>query len=184
MFSCTQFAVRFIELENHRVAEVGRHCLWLSGPTPPLRGGLPRTGFLGPCPISFWVSPRMETPQPVQCLVILTIRKVFLMFQGNFLYLHLCPLPLGLSVGTTEKSVGLSSYSHHQVFICYPLEPALFLAKHSWLSRPLFIWEMLQSVGCLVAHCWTLSSMPMSFLYWGAQNRTQHPRCGLKYGLF
>lgn len=39
MFSCTHFAVGFIALENHRVAEVGRHHrLRSSGPTPPVQG--------------------------------------------------------------------------------------------------------------------------------------------------
>ena len=124
----------------------------------------PETGWSGPCPISFWVSPGMETPQRVQCLVILTIKKVFLMFQGNLLYFHLCSLPLGLSLGTTEKR---GSIFFTPAIRCVRIIPWILLFSRlntHGFSQPLFIGEMLQWVGCLVAHCWTLSSMPMSFL--------------------
>ena len=38
--------------------------------------------------------------------VTLRGKKFFLMFSWNFLCLSLCPLPLVLSLGTTEKSLG------------------------------------------------------------------------------
>ena len=41
--------------------------------------------------------------------VTLTGNKFFLMFSWNFLCFSLCPLPLVLSLGTTEKSLALSS---------------------------------------------------------------------------
>jgi len=37
------------------------------------------------------------------------VKKFFLMFRRNFLCFSLCPLPLVLSLGTTEKSLAPSS---------------------------------------------------------------------------
>ena len=44
-----------------------------------------------------------------QCSVTLRGKKFFLMFRWNFLCFSLCPLPLVLSLGTTEKSLAPSS---------------------------------------------------------------------------
>ena len=44
-----------------------------------------------------------------QGLTTLMVKKFFLMFRRNFLCLSLCPLPLVLSLGTTEKSLAPSS---------------------------------------------------------------------------
>jgi len=44
-----------------------------------------------------------------QCSVTLRVKKFFLMFRWNFLCFSLSPLPLVLSLGTTEKSLALSS---------------------------------------------------------------------------
>lgn len=87
------------------------------------RAALPRTDCSGLCPLSFLAFPRMKVLQPVQCLVILTIRKVCLLFQGNFLYFHLCPLPLSLSLGPLRRVWVCLLSSHRQIFIHYPLEP-------------------------------------------------------------
>ena len=43
----------------------------------------------------------------LQCSVTLVVKKCFLMFRGNLLWF--CPLPFVLSLGTTEKSLALSS---------------------------------------------------------------------------
>ena len=44
-----------------------------------------------------------------QCSVTLRGKKFFLMFRRNFLCFSLCPLPLVLWLGTTEKSLAPSS---------------------------------------------------------------------------
>jgi len=44
-----------------------------------------------------------------QCSVTLRVKKLFLMFRRNFMCFSLCPLPLVLSLGTTEKSLAPSS---------------------------------------------------------------------------
>lgn len=55
------------------------------------------------------------------------------MFKLNFLYFSLCPFLLALSVGTTKKSLALTSYFPHQVFIhihkILP-KPSVFLMCH------------------------------------------------------
>lgn len=50
----------------------------------------------------------------LQCLTTLTVKGFFLMLKWNLLYFSLCPLPLALSLSTTEKSLGASLY---QIFI-------------------------------------------------------------------
>ena len=44
-----------------------------------------------------------------QCSVTLSVTKCFLMFRGNLPCFSLCPLPLVLSLGTTEQSLAPSS---------------------------------------------------------------------------
>ena len=41
--------------------------------------------------------------------ITLRVKKFFLMFSWNFLCFSLCPLPLVLPLGTTEKSLAPSS---------------------------------------------------------------------------
>ena len=43
-----------------------------------------------------------------QFLIILEVGGFLLMFKLNFLCFSLCPLPLALSLGTTEKSLAQS----------------------------------------------------------------------------
>jgi len=69
------------ESQNHRMLGFGRDLCGSSSPTP-----LPKQGHL---------------EQAAQ--------KFSLMFTWNFLCFSLCPLPLVLSLGTTEKSLVLSS---------------------------------------------------------------------------
>jgi len=50
-----------------------------------------------------------------QCSTTLTVRKFFLMFKWNFLHYDMCLLLLALSLGTTEKSLALSSLLTYQL---------------------------------------------------------------------
>lgn len=58
-----------------------------------------------------WISPRMETPQPLcnlfKSLTTLTEKKIVI-FKWNFLCFDFCSLLLVLSLGITEKSLALS----------------------------------------------------------------------------
>jgi len=60
-----------------------------------------------------------------QCSVTLRGKKFFLMFRQNFLCFSLCPLPLVLSLGTTEKSLAPSSWN-----------PPLSLDHLYWAGEP------------------------------------------------
>jgi len=88
-----------------------------------------------------------------QCLVTLTMKKCFLVFRWNCLYISLCPLPLVLALGTTGKSLAPSS-SFHPFRYFYtlrrsPFEPSLLQAEQSQLSQPFLKGEMLQSFNNL-----------------------------------
>ncbi|PKU46071.1 gamma-aminobutyric acid receptor subunit alpha-4 isoform x1 [Limosa lapponica baueri] len=84
-----------------------------------------------------------------QCPVTLTVEKCFLMFRKNLLCFTLCLLPPVLSLGTTEKSLALSSLfppiRYFYTWIRSP-DPSHLLAKQSQLSQPFLVGEMLQSL--------------------------------------
>ncbi|KAK2540579.1 hypothetical protein Q9966_004304 [Columba livia] len=119
--------------------------------------------------------------QPLQCSITLTVKKCFLMFRGNVPCFSLCPLPLVLSLYTTEKSLAPSSL-HLPLEYLYTLmrstrafsrldsPSSLSLAPYDRCSRPIII---------LVALSGTLSSMSVSLLHWRAQRWAQPSRCGL-----
>ena len=60
-----------------------------------------------------------------------------------------------------------------------PSQPPLLRTKQLQLPQPLLITLVLQTPH--QPHCpfWTRSRNSVSFLHWGAQNWTQHSRCGL-----
>jgi len=81
------------------MAEIGR-VLWKSSGSASAWAGAPRAGCPGPCPGSFWWSPRRPhslSGQPVP--VFHYLQKCFLALREKLLCL--CPLPLILAVGTT-----------------------------------------------------------------------------------
>jgi len=47
---------------NHRLDGVGREVTWSN---PPAEAGPPKASCPWLCPVSFWVSPRRGTPQPL-----------------------------------------------------------------------------------------------------------------------
>lgn len=88
----------------------------LSSPTPLFKREPTGEGFSGLCPVKFWVSPRLETPQHLWAIC----SSIW------WLYFNLHSLPL-LSLGTTEK--GLLSLSP---FIRY----LQTLFRHYWTFSP------------------------------------------------
>lgn len=90
----------------------------LTGPIPPAQAGLPIATCSGPHPDSFWIvsfqGGKLHTcswePVPVFSHPY-NFLKCFLMFRRIFLCFSLCLLPLVLLLGTTEKSLGLSSFA-------------------------------------------------------------------------
>jgi len=80
--------------------------------------------------------------------VTLRGKKFFLMFRWNFLCFSLCPLPLVLSLGTTEKSLAPSFWHPPLRYLwasLVPSLPSLLQAKQAQLPQPFLIGEMLQS---------------------------------------
>jgi len=89
------------ESQNPRMVDVGRDLWKFSGSTCLLNDGHLQ---LGPRTVSSWVLNISKDEDSItslcnlcQCLVILTAKKSFLTFRGNFLCFSLCPLPLVLS---------------------------------------------------------------------------------------
>ena len=84
-----------------------------------------------------------------QCSVTLRGKKFLLVFRRNFLCFSLCPLPLALSLGTTEKSLAPSSwhppFRYSEAFIRSPSQPSLLQAEQAQLLQPFLTGEMLQS---------------------------------------
>jgi len=88
--------------------------LWgLSSPTPLLKQGHLEQAAQDHIQVGFerLQQRRHHNPfgQPVPVFHTLKVKKFFLMFTWNFLCFSLCPLPLVLSLGTTEKSLASSS---------------------------------------------------------------------------
>uniref|UniRef100_A0A8C3JB82 Symplekin n=1 Tax=Calidris pygmaea TaxID=425635 RepID=A0A8C3JB82_9CHAR len=115
--------------------------------------------------------------------VTLTPKKFFLRLEWNFPWSSLCPLPLVLSLGTTEKSPAPSSFNPPfrslSAFRRSPLSlllsrlkspSSLSLSSSGRCSNPLIIFDALR---------WTLSSSSLSLLNWGAQNWSQCSNGGL-----
>jgi len=101
------------ESQNHRIVGVGRDLCGSSSPTL-----LPKQGYLQQAAqdpvqagLEYLQRRRLHNlpGQPVQGSVTLRGKKFLLMFRRNFLCFSLCPLPLVLSLGTTEKSLSPSS---------------------------------------------------------------------------
>jgi len=99
--------------QNHRMVGVGRDLCGSSSPTL-----LPKQGHLQQA-AQHLVQPSLEylqrrrlhnlPGQPVPVLRHPQREEVLHMFRWNFLCFSFCPLPLVLSLGTTEKSLAPSS---------------------------------------------------------------------------
>jgi len=136
--------------QNHRMVGVGRDIWGSSSPTP-----LPKQGYLQQAAqdliqagFEYLQRRRLHNlpGQPVQCSVTLRGKKFFLMFSWNFLCVNLCPLPLVLLLGTTEKSLASSSLHPPLRYLEAFLRSlhSLLQAEQAQLPQPLLIGEMLQ----------------------------------------
>lgn len=96
-------------------------CLWRYLVHSAAQAGSVTGAYPELCPVGFWVSPQMATPQPLwaSCWTTVTMKKCFIVFRWDFMCFNLCLLPLVLPVGTTEKvwlpllSSPLSSINTH-----------------------------------------------------------------------
>lgn len=66
--------------------------------------------------------------RPHSCLVFfLSLFFLFFFLKGHFLYFSLCPLPLVLSLVTTEKSLSQSASLHPTSYLCTLIRSPLSL---------------------------------------------------------
>ena len=132
--------------------------------------GPPRDSCLGPCPDSFSISPRTKSPQTLwaTCASAWSPSQCFLMIWWKLLCFSLCPLPLILSLGTTERSLAPSSlcppFSHLYTLTRSPLSllssrlnspSSLYLSSEERYSGPLVLF--------LALH-WTLQRVHVSLV--------------------
>ena len=114
--------------------------------------------------------------QPASVFATLTVRKrFFLRFKWNFVSFSLCPLPLGHSLGTAERSQAPSFVCAHMDTVTLSL---LFAGLNSPSSRSLSLYDRCFN-PCIIFMSLhqTHSNMSLSLLNWGAQHWTQHSRC-------
>lgn len=110
-----------------------------------------------------------------QCLNAVIVRKFpYFMVKQHFLYSILCPLPLVLSLDTSEKSVSLPFIFSNQVFRHMDkIFPSLLLSRlHSPRSlSPSSLYERCSSIliNFIVLH-WPFSSVVYACLVCGTQN--------------
>lgn len=142
-FSCYMLYWEKILKLHHRMTEVAKGLWRFSGLTLFFD---PKGTFLGLHPDTFWRS--LHLGYLCQCFITLTV-KYFLMLRWNWTML-MCPLSLLLALGTTERSLVLSSL--HPAFRylwellrCLPQLP--LQAEWFQLSLPYLIWD--QSPFCL-----------------------------------
>ena len=152
----------------------------------------PTADCSGPCPDSFWISPSVEIPQLRRAAYLPVLghphnEKCFLMLRGNLLCFSLCPLPLVLLPGSTEKSLALSPLHPPQrylyMLISYPIVLVSWtIASPDW-AVPAFSASPHRRGAPVSSSSWplwdSLCTISMSLLYWAAQKWTQDSRCGL-----
>ena len=117
-----------------------------------------------------------------QCLVTFTVKKCFLMLRGNFPCFSLCPLPLVLSLGTTEQSLSLSSLHPPFRYLCTFMRSLWAFFSPGWTVPALptspYRRDAPVPSSSLQPLAW-LCSMSVSLLYWKAHNRIQDSSCSL-----
>ena len=131
--------------QNHRIVGIGRDFLRSCSPSPQLKQGQLEQVSQDHVQLNFEYLHRWRYSSMgslFQCLPTFTVKKCFLVFRWNFMFFKLCPLPLVLSVDTTEKILAPSSsfppsgiHTHWKD----PLETSLLQTEQSQLSQPFLI---------------------------------------------
>lgn len=150
---------------------------------PWLRGT--RRGNSGLCPFGVWISPRMETPQPLwviyfSVMTTLTERKIFHLFELISCISGCIHHLLFFAWSPTEKNLRKMFNSHIRylyALVRYPMR--LLQAEQFQLSQPPLKWQMFQSYSAVQPHCWAVSTMSIPLPYWGVQHWSEHCRCVL-----
>lgn len=101
--------------------------------------GTSRAGCPGPFSFSFWISPKKRIPQQFWAICTSApsttqYSSASLKFREKFPCYSLCPLPLVLSRGTTEKSLALLSLHLHRRYTYAPMSFILNLFPSRFTS--------------------------------------------------
>lgn len=136
---------------NHKMADVDEY-LWKSSyPSPLLETGVSwsmlfRATISGVLYISKDGNSITSLSNLCCCSANLVARKVFLMFEQNFPCSSLCPLPLVLPLGTTEKSLALS-FLHPGVDSVFFQNKMCVVCYCSWLKLRVIINKYVKAVA-------------------------------------
>ena len=151
---------------------------------PSAQTGPPKASCPWSCPDGFWISLRMETPQPPWA----TYSSPWSPSQQKSVsweppVFHLVPIVPGPVTGHHWNEPGSVFFaSSLQVLIYINKNPPSLLFSRlnslSFLSLSLYV-RCSCPLIILVTFCWTLSNRLKFLLYWGAQNWTHHSRCSL-----
>lgn len=149
-------------------------------PDPFCEAGLPGTTSRWLLSVSEVGDSRSSLGNLCQCLVTLTVKSVSSCSGGLFLYLTLWPLALVLSLGASEEKLPPWSFKALQVLIRTPVSLIFSRLTVTALSACPHTRDAPGPLIVFMALCWTLSSMSLSLLCWGAWNCTWNSsRCGL-----
>jgi len=168
----------------HRILEKLR----LEGPSVPLwptpsPAGTPRAEGPGPWPGGFWTSPRRRAHSLWATCASATAphsTAVLSGSQGEPLYSSLRPLPPVLALGSTGKSLAVSSghIPSRYLWTLVPSEASIW-TEQSQLSQPFLIGEVLQPLHHL--HCPLLDSLQYVYVSHTGEPETGlllwHPKC-------
>jgi len=111
--------------KNHRIIQNGRD-MWMSSSTSPSEEGSVMADCSGLHEYLHGWKLHNSPGNLFHCLMTLVVKKCFLEFRWNFMYFELCPSPLVLCLGTTEKTLAASAscpprYSHTLVTLTHAL---------------------------------------------------------------
>jgi len=102
--SKVSLALTSAQSQNHKIVEVARH-LWRSATSTPAQSRVTETRLT--MNIFNWVLNTFRDADSTNLFG--NQKKKGIVFKWNFLYFSLCPLPLILSLNTTERCLALSS---------------------------------------------------------------------------
>lgn len=142
--------------ELHKIVEAWRSLWRLSNPMLLINSRSIRAGVWRLFPVGFWISPAMESLQPL-CAASSSVwppsQSLFLSWNTVFLFFDLYPLPLVLPLCTAAKSLAqfslLGMESHH-----------LFVHMKYWYTLR-YLWDF-SSSGTV----WAKQSQPCQLPKW------------------
>ena len=122
MLKAHTIVVKQYHRPNHRIVEVGKYLWRPFGPTPMLKQGQLEEVAQEYAQQLLKVSKDVDSKISLGnfCLVTPSVVKCFLIFREDLLCFRLCPLPLVLALGTTER-----------VWLCHlcTLPSGIYIAK-------------------------------------------------------